>query len=217
MLRDYYTQNVFIGLIVFCLLLVVLASQLFSARFIDFVSVIWNDRYSKLYIRERKKLDIFNGILFLNLIISCGLFLIICYKIFLQDIENENLALIFLISGLFLMLILKITLERLVAHAFEITEMVKNYLFRKATYKNVSGLVLLAGNVLLLFSTLDKKMVIFSIITLIFLINVIGFIRFFKDYQKVLIINLFYFLLYLCALEIGPYVILYKVIKDYFA
>lgn len=216
MLRAYFTEDLYTGLILFCLVLIVTTSQLFEQRFVDFVSVVWNDKYSKLYSRDRKKLDLFNGLLFLNLVISSGLFLIICYKNIIGAVDNKNVMLLIFVVTLFFMLLLKVALERLVAYFFEFTHMVKQYLFRKATYKNVSGLILLVTNVLLIFSGIDRIPIIYVTIVIIFLINFIGFIRFIKDYQKTIIPNLFYFLLYLCALGMGPYIILYKVIKDYF-
>jgi hypothetical protein len=42
------------------------------------------------------------------------------------------------------------------------------------------------------------------------LILFIGFIRSIKFYQKQLINNFFYFILYLCTLEIGPYILICK-------
>lgn len=216
MLREYFTQDLYTALILFCLLLVVVSSQLYSSRFVDFIAVVWNDKYSKLYFRERKKLDIFNGLLFLNLVISGGIFLVICYHYFIEKTNQESFTVLIVTLSLFLIFILKVLLERLIAYFFEFSEMAKQYLFRKTTYKNSSGLILLISNVLLIFSEIDDIVIIYAVISIIFLIITIGFIRFIKDYQKVLITNLFYFLLYLCALEIGSYVILYKVIKDYF-
>lgn len=216
MLREYFTQDLYTALILFCLLLVVVSSQLYSSRFVDFIAVVWNDKYSKLYFRERKKLDIFNGLLFLNLVISGGIFLVICYHYFIEKTNQESFTVLIVTLSLLLIFILKVLLERLIAYFFEFSEMAKQYLFRKTTYKNSSGLILLISNVLLIFSEIDDIVIIYAVISIIFLIITIGFIRFIKDYQKVLIPNLFYFLLYLCALEIGSYVILYKVIKDYF-
>jgi hypothetical protein len=62
---------------------------------------------------------------------------------------------------------------------------------------------------------LSVNIVIISALLLVCLINLIGFLTSFKNYQKLINPNFFYFLLYLCALEIGPYVLLYKVIREY--
>ncbi|ARV10020.1 hypothetical protein BTO05_10375 [Winogradskyella sp. PC-19] len=217
MLREYFTQDLYISLIIGCFVIVVTARQLFATRFIDFLAVIWNDRYIKIYAKEQRKIDVFTGLLFLNFIVTLGIFIFLSYS-HLKDsnVFDNNYLLLILFSVIAITLIVKALIERLVAHFFEFSEFAKIYLFQKSTYKNISGLLLLLTNILLLFSKLDKKLVLYSTITILLLINISGFLRFLKLYQKAVISNFFYFLLYLCALEIGPYVILYKVIKDYF-
>jgi hypothetical protein len=59
------------------------------------------------------------------------------------------------------------------------------------------------------------EIIIISAFSLVCLINLLGFLTSFKTYQKKINPNFFYFLLYLCALEISPYVLLYKVIREY--
>ncbi|GGI55902.1 DUF4271 domain-containing protein [Winogradskyella haliclonae] len=216
MLREYFTQDIYIGLILVCLILIVSTRQLFGIRFADFLQVIWNDRYIKLYSRERKKLDIFNILLFTNFVFTLGIFIHFAYSTLKEPLPDNIFLLIYVFLGLLVFTLFKIIIERIIAHVCEFSEFIKEYIFQKNTYKNISGLLLLLVNILLLFSDLDKKIVIYSSLTLFLLINVSGFIRFLQHYQKAIISNFFYFLLYLCALEIGPYVILYKVFKDYF-
>jgi len=58
-----------------------------------------------------------------------------------------------------------------------------------------------------------SKAIIYTAIVLLLIINLIGFITSFKMHQKLILNNLFYFILYLCALEIAPYIILYEFIS----
>jgi len=67
-------------------------------------------------------------------------------------------------------------------------------------------------NVLLLYAITPTKWLLIISIGLIILINSVGLVTTFKNHQKLILNNLFYFILYLCALEIGPYLILYKII-----
>lgn len=217
MLREYFTQDLYISLLIGCLFLVVTVRQLFPTRFIDFLTVIWNDRYIKLYAKERKKIDIFNGLLFLNFAIATGIFIFHTY-LTLNDSSTfeDNYLYLVLFCITAIILILKTIVERVIAYFFEFSEFIKVYLFQKSAQKNISGLLLLLSNILFLFSSLDKKLIIYSSLIVLSLVNISGFIRFLRLYQKAIFSNFFYFLLYLCALEITPYVILYKVFKDYF-
>ncbi len=216
MLREYLTPDFFTSLILVCLLLVVIVRQLFSNRFSDFLAIIYNDRYLKLYSREKKRLDIFSLLLFINFILATATFVFLSLKDLKTLSLNIYSALPILIVALSLIIILKSLLERIVGHFFEFSDVIKTYLFQKNAFKYISGLLLVLANVLILYSHFDKKIIIYITFGLLFLINLNGFIRFLKLYQKNIINNFFYFLLYLCALEIGPYVILYKVFKDYF-
>ena len=49
-------------------------------------------------------------------------------------------------------------------------------------------------------------------VILLFFIVLTGLFTSFKAHQSLIKYNFFYFILYLCALEIAPYIILYKVI-----
>ena len=82
--------------------------------------------------------------------------------------------------------------------------------FKKPTNKNYLGLVLLPLNIILVFAIQPNHTILYVIIGLLLLINLIGFISSFKTYQKLIINNIFYFILYLWALEIAPYIILHK-------
>ena len=217
MLRDFFTQDLYIALILLSLIVIVVVKQLFSIRFNDFLSIVWNDRYLKLYNRERKKIDLFNLLLFINFVIMTGVFSLILYKVFNTAFLDDNILTLLLLFGCIAGIVfLKYLIERFVANTFEFSGTIKNYAFYKITHKNLSGLTLLCINISLLFSQLQQEIVIYVAIGIFLLINISGFIRFIKVYQKPIVDHIFYFLLYLCALEIGPYVILYKVFKDNF-
>jgi len=53
-------------------------------------------------------------------------------------------------------------------------------------------------------------MLVFCLVTAV--VNAIALFYSFKTNGKLIITNFFYFILYLCALEISPYIILYKVL-----
>lgn len=216
MLRDYLTQDIFTIALLISLVLIVSAKQLFNARFVDFLGLNFSVRYLKLYAKERTNADLFNVLLFLNLGIGLSIFTFLIYSNFVAALENNVLTLAKLFVAFGLIITLKISIKTLISHFFEVSELIKTYLFLKISHLNFSGLILFIFNSFLLFSFWDKTLIIYLAFGLLVLINVIGFIRFLRLYQKTVISNFFYFLLYLCALEIAPYVILYKVFKDYF-
>ena len=154
-------------------------------------------------------------LLFFNTIISISIFAFVSYSTLVNPSEFEVTNFFKLLFGIGVLFLIKVLLERLIGSLFEIDELIDSYLFQKTTFKNYTGFVLFPINCILIYTLNPSKSIIYVIIALIILINLIGFISTFKNHQKLLLNNIFYFILYLCALEIGPYLILYKLIKDF--
>jgi hypothetical protein len=215
MLRDVISNDWFTVFLVLSLGLLTASKFLFAHRFKDFLVVIGNSKYLKIYAREQKFIDGFDALLFLNGALSISIFAFISYSTLFESSDfniNRFFKLLFGISVLFL---IKVLLERLIASLFDIDDLIDSYLFQKTTFKNFSGFVLFPINCLLIYTLEPTKDLIYTIIGLIVLINLIGFVTSFKNHQKILINNIFYFILYLCTLEIGPYLILYKLINNF--
>ncbi|WCO01391.1 DUF4271 domain-containing protein [Psychroserpens ponticola] len=215
MLREVISNDWFTIFLILGLTFITLCKYLFAVRFKDFIAVIGNSKYLKIYTRDQKFIDGFDALLFLNLIISVSIFSYIVYASLVSPSEFNLTHFFKLIFGIGVLFLIKVLLERLLGSVFEIDSIMDSYLFQKTTFKNYIGFILLPINCILIYTITPTKPIIYSCIGLIILINLIGFISTFKNNQKLLIRNLFYFILYLCALEIGPYLILYKLIKDF--
>jgi len=205
------TYELFTIIIVVSLLFITLAKALYPKRFNDFVSVVGNSNYLKIYLREQKFFDKFDALLFVNLILSITIFSFICvhYDSVLLNPSIDDLFKLFVGIGIFVLI--KVLLERLIGSLFEIDKLIDAYLFQKISYKNFLGLLLFPINVFLIFSFKPNLTIIYIIIIILFIINVSGLVTTIKTNQSLIKQNLFYFILYLCALEIAPYIIIYKV------
>jgi len=215
MLRDVFSNDWFTIFLVLGLLCITLSKYVFTHRFKDFLAVIGNSKYLKIYAREQKFIDKFDALLFFNLIISVSIFAYICYSTLVIPSEFEINQFFKLLFGVGVLFLMKVLLERLIGSLFDIDEIIDAYMFQKTTFKNYTGFILFPINCILIYTINPSKSIIYIILGLIILINLIGFITSFKNHQKLLLNNIFYFILYLCALEIGPYLILYKLIKDF--
>jgi hypothetical protein len=133
----------------------------------------------------------------------------------LVDYTAFDIELFFkILLGVGAIILIKVLLERLIASLFEIDSLIDSYLFQKTNYKNFLGLILLPINILLVFTISLTPNVFYIIFGLLIVINIVGFVTSIKSHQKTIINNIFYFILYLCALEIAPYVILYKLLLN---
>src|SRR5690554_786767 len=211
MLRPTTTNDFFILLIVISLVFMAIAKLLFEKRFNHFASILINSSYLKIYSKDQKFIDLFDGLLFLNLVFSASIFGFISYNTLCESIEM-SVALIFkFMFGIGVFILIKVLLERLIGSLFSIDNLMDKYLFQKTSYKNYLGLALIPINVLLLFSMTPNKAIVLTFIILLTVINTIGLLTSYKSNLNLIKRDFFYFILYLCALEIGPYIILYKV------
>lgn len=215
MIREVISYEWFTVFMVLGLSLITMAKVLFTNRFLDFIGVLGNSKYLKLYTKDQKFIDFFDGLLFLNLAIGLSIFGYFSYLTLVPTEIFELDVFLKILLGITGISLIKILIERLVGSLFEIDKLIDSYLFQKTSYKNFNGFVLLIINTLLLYVINPTKNIIIGIVALLVLINLIGFMTSFKNHQKTVTNNLFYFILYLCALEIGPYLILYKIIVEY--
>ncbi|TNJ44232.1 DUF4271 domain-containing protein [Tamlana fucoidanivorans] len=211
MLRQIVSNELFTVLLIICLMIVAIAKIMAPKRFYDFILVLGNDKYLKIYSREQKFFDKFDALLFSNLIISLSIFCFIIYRFSNETNKIPINDMFKLAVGASVFILIKVLVERLIGSLFEIDKLTDQYLFQKITFKNYLGIILLPINALLIYSFQPTLSFIYGIVTLLFIINIMGLISSFKSNQSLLKHNLFYFILYLCALEIAPYIILYKV------
>jgi len=210
MLREIISTEWYTILFVLCLSILAMAKYIFSSRFNDFLWLVGKSKYLKIYAREQKFIDQFDAFLFLNLVISLSIFFFLGHSTFVGGISFNIGLFIKILLGIGAIILIKVLLERLIGSLFGIDALIDSYLFQKTSYKNFSGLLLLPINILLVFTIPLSINLFYVIIGFLFIINLMGFITSIKTHQKTILNNIFYFILYLCALEIAPYVILYK-------
>lgn len=214
MLRQVISNDWFTLFLILGLVLITLSKYFFAHRFKDFLVIVANSKYLKIYARDQKFIDGFDALLFTNSVFSISIFCYISYTTIVNPTEFNINYFFKLLLGLGILFLIKVLLERLIGSLFDIDDLMDDYLFQKTTFKNYSGFVLLPINALLIYTLEPTNSIIYIVIAILILINLIGFITSFKNHQKLLLNNLFYFILYLCTFEIGPYLILYKIIND---
>lgn len=212
MYRIVATNELFTILIVISIALIAYAKLFTPKRFSDFISVLGNSKYLKIYARDQNFFDGFDAILFVNLILSTTIFFFLTYNNLIESIEISQTLMFKLAIGISVFILIKVLIERLIGSLFNVDKIIDAYLFQKMSYKNFIGICLIPINVVLIYSIHPSKEIFYVIIGLLLIINSIGVITSLKSNQNLIINNLFYFILYLCALEISPYVILYKFI-----
>ena len=80
MYRDIISNELFTILIVVALTVIAAAKLVAPQRFQDFIYVVGNSKYLKIYSKDQKFLDKFDALLFANLIISGAVFSYLIYQ-----------------------------------------------------------------------------------------------------------------------------------------
>lgn len=211
MLRTIVSNEIFTILIYLGLITIAIAKLVSPKRFNDFILILVNDKYLKIYSKERRYFDVFGILLYVNLILSISVFCYIAYQqmSYTQEVKVNS---IFKISiSITVVTLAKALVERLIGSLFKIKNLIDQYVFQKISFKNYLGLLLVPINACLIYSFKPNLTTIVTITSILLAINIIGLISSFKTHQNLIKNNLFYFILYICTLELAPYIMLYQV------
>ena len=210
MLREVISNEWITILIVICITILTIVKFSYSKRFNDFLWIILNSNYLKIYFKDNKFIDNFNILLFANQIIGVFIFVYLISKNYINDLSIDLIVSLKIIGVFIVLIFTKFFIELLIGWVFNINTLISSYLFQKMNYKNFIGIVLIPINIILVYAVEPTEKLIYGFLIGLLVLNFIGFLSTFKSYQKLILSNFFYFILYLCALEIGPYIILYK-------
>lgn len=207
--RLYELQDWATILFVACFALLAVTRNLFENRFHDYLRLIINDKYLKIYKDRMQIMSWFNILLFVIQMISFSFFIVLCLRS-LEYIETIN-GLIFLqvTTVLTLFILSKYLMEKLIALAFGIEEFTEQFNLQKVSYRTLLGLWLLPLNIILYFNEVFSKNTSLIVLSILLIINVFVYLKILKKYQSIVLGQLFYFILYLCTLEIAPYYFIY--------
>ncbi len=88
-MRNYITNEWFTVFTIIGLLAIVAAKVLNTLRFNDFLYVIGNSKYLKIYTKDQKFIDKFDSFLFINLALSLSIFTYVTYSAFVSPLPFE--------------------------------------------------------------------------------------------------------------------------------
>ena len=200
--------------IILSLLLIVIAKQLFQNRFLNFIILPFNNKYVALYSKKDKLRHGFHLLMTAFQILNTSLYIYLSYMVLFDNGNAEGILIFSLILGLVLLFFLtKMTLQLANGFVFNSVKIISDFIYKKHTYLNYSGLVMLLANVVLTYIAKDSEAVVFVSLFLILTINCIGLITIIKYHQKLISGYFFYFILYLCALEIAPLIFIMNMLK----
>ena len=199
-------------LFVFSFVLIAITKTAFETRFSEFIRILVSDKYIKVYKDTSHLMSGFTILLFIVQIISFSFFiqLVLNYLGYVSKTDWVIFLRIFTFFGIFVLS--KFLIEKIIAAVFNIEEFAEQFNLQKVSYRTFIGLILLPINIYLFYNNTPSNILIYCTIVVILIINLFSYLISLKIYQNLLISKLFYFILYLCALEIAPYYFIYYLI-----
>ncbi|MBU2947858.1 DUF4271 domain-containing protein [Zobellia uliginosa] len=202
---------ILIGSIVF----LVLAKSLFYSRFLNFIILPFNNKYIFMYNKKEKLMNWFHMFFTIFQVINFSLFVFLAREILRGDTNDAYPFMYPIILACILgFIVVKILLQMGNGFIFGSAKTISELIFKKLSYLNYSGIIMFLANVVLSYVAQGSEIVVYIAILLILLINVIGWVTVLRNHQKFITSYFFYFILYLCALEISPFVIIGSYLKQ---
>ncbi|ARV06945.1 hypothetical protein BTO04_09725 [Polaribacter sp. SA4-10] len=209
-LEKIVIENNFITLLLVLLLAIVfLLKGIDSIKLKGYVSALFNKGFVEIETDENRM--IFKGFYILIFTFSVTVLSLILYFFIRENVNNreEGFYSFFAIFSLVLIYFLvKWILEYLFSSLFLINKGVHFFLVSKTSYLYAITFLLFGGVILVEYSQLNASFLFYLTAILFF----IRFVAHVVNNKKLIFSELFYFILYLCAFEIAPLFILFKLI-----
>ena len=211
MIRDILLKDAFTVIILSLIIIITLIKYNNHKKFNSLLKIFWNSSYLKKYKYEKITYYLFDYFLQINFIVSLGLFVFIYNIIYNGNRLSFNfLEFIDIIQIIITFLVLKNLTEIVISWVFNIQWLTNLYLNEKINYNSLIGLIILPINVLILYFFSPSINILFVFIYIILLLKLTAYVNSFILHQKTIKKSWFYFILYLCTLEIIPYLLLYN-------
>ena len=196
-------------LFIFALGMVVVTKTVFENRFSDFINLIANNKYIKIYKDSANLMSWFTILLFVVQLISLSFFVQLVLSYFGYTTKTNWISYVQILTFLSFFVLSKFLIEKIIATSFNIESFIEQFNLFKVSYRTYIGLMLLPVNIVLFYTDFMNSYIIIGTIAILLTINAITYLISLKNYQNLLLSKLFYFILYICALEIAPYYFIY--------
>jgi hypothetical protein len=205
--RDWATY-----LFVFSFILIAVTKTAFEGRFSEFLRILLSDKYIKIYKDTSHLMSGFTILMFVVQVISFSFFIQLILHSFGYVSKTDWIVFLRIFTFFGVFVLSKFLIEKIIATVFNIEEFTEQFNLQKVSYRTFIGIVFLPINIYLFYNDSSSNILIYSTLGIILLINLYSYLISLKIYQNYVIGKLFYFILYLCALEIAPYYFIYYLI-----
>lgn len=212
MLREIISKDWYVVVSLVSLIIILMAKKIDALRFSAFLKLLSNTNYLRIYLKEHSFFDRFDSLLFINFCMNFVVFGWILYQFIVEPVTMNLVLFTQLFSIVSVFILLKISLELFLGYVLDLYTLFNILTFQQISSYNFVGLTLLPLNALVVFGFDFAPWAIILSVSLTLLIVISGMVKTVQSNLNMLLNNFLYFILYLCTFEIGPYLVLYKVL-----
>lgn len=192
-----------------CLGIIAYQKSNYTSQFNEFIRLAYSDKYTKIYKDSTELYSAFTVLMFAVKLVSFSFFLLLAFDHFKLAHKTDWILFIRIFTFLFVFILAKFLIEKIIATTFKIEEFIEQFNLYKASYRIYFGLLLLPFTIFLYYNSYESDLLYWIILATLGLFNVVTYVAAVKLYQNLLMHKIFYFILYLCTLEIAPYYFIY--------
>ena len=206
MIRDYILFDGFTIIILLNIIIVTFAKALNNSKFKQFIFIYLNNSYLKFSTNNNSFLSSFNSLLNINFLISLSVYISILLSYSTSGFNN-NFEISIFFKTLFVVVLFiytKYLFEILVGWSFKIRKIIIAFNLQKNSFNKLIGIIIILFNSLSIYSFPGSVTFIKISIFFVILLYLVGLYKVILLNYHLILSNMFYFILYLCTLEIVP-------------
>ncbi|HET8885366.1 MAG TPA: DUF4271 domain-containing protein [Salinimicrobium sp.] len=197
-------------ILLFSITILAVAKKFYPGRFHEFIILFATNKYLMLKGKDPNVFHPFNLLFFGINIISVSLFIFLIFSGFIAHKEEPVVFFLQIATAYAALVLVKFFVEKIIADIFTINDVIDPYVFHKLTYRNFLAFILLPLNIAFVYAFQPSLTTLVWVLGFILILNILVLISFYSKIRRQIFSRWFYFIVYLCALEIAPYFILYK-------
>ena len=196
-------------LFIICFVVIAVVKTLFETQFNDFLKLPFSKKYVSTYRDTSNLYSVFTISLFFIQIITFSFFIQIVFSYFNYTTKANWITFIQIFTFLFVFILIKFYIEKIIATVFKIEDFLEIFNLKKVAYRTYIGLIFLPVVILLYYNNFLSATIISIFLATIAVTMIYFYFLSILNYQKLILGKIFYFILYLCTLELGPYYFIY--------
>ena len=198
----------------FIITLIAALRFIYNERLVNISTLFLSKKYLLIYFNKEKNSvqNLFQIILFIIQILTISILIYLSGAVFptFISIENSLNTFIFIILGVIFYFSIRYFIGKFIAFIFNLNALQNKLTYEKINYLNNLILWVLPFLIIAFYNTSSNYLLLKITFTITFILLIMRYILLIVNNKKLVFNGLFYFILYLCALEIAPLVIILK-------